>query len=195
METNRWKQAEELFHQALDHEPDSRVAYLADVDSDLRDEVPQLIQAYDAAEACRLQTPALGRPAIPKSARRIGPYTVIKEIGEGGMGAVYLAERNHAQYEKQVAVKLIRPGPGSHALIHRFHVERQILAGMGHPNIARLIKGGITDENQPFLEQPDARKARIVELRFLLSFTVDEFGEIVGLSKATVDRELKFIRG
>jgi eukaryotic-like serine/threonine-protein kinase len=78
--------------------------------------------------------------------RHIGPYRVLGEIGHGGMGAVYRAVRDDDQYQKQVAIKLLREGNGSDLVIERFKVERQILANLEHPNIARLIDGGTTQE-------------------------------------------------
>ena len=152
----RWKQAEELFHQALECEPEQRTPFLDNLNPSIRAEVRALIDSYDAAESERVKR----MPLTPSDARRIGPYTLIRELGEGGMGTVYLAERADAHFEKQVAIKLIRPGPRSLALLRRFHTERQILAGMEHPNIARLLDGGITesggapsskDDGQPFL--------------------------------------------
>jgi serine/threonine protein kinase/tetratricopeptide (TPR) repeat protein len=83
--------------------------------------------------------------------RRIGPYRIIKEIGEGGMGAVYLAERADEQYEQRVAVKLVKPGFDSVFIINRFLSERQILANLDHPNIANLLDGGTTEDGSPYL--------------------------------------------
>src|SRR5581483_9392434 len=80
----------------------------------------------------------------------IGPYRVLRKIGEGGMGAVYLAERDDAQYKKQVAIKLVRPGFASSFIVRRFRNERQILASLDHPNIARLLDGGTTDDGLPY---------------------------------------------
>ncbi len=83
--------------------------------------------------------------------RRIGPYQVIREIGSGGMGAVYLAARADEAYRKEVAIKLIPRGVCTHSVIQRFRTERQILAGLDHPNIARLLDGGATEDGLPYL--------------------------------------------
>lgn len=80
----------------------------------------------------------------------IGPYRVIRIIGEGGMGAVYLAERDDDEYRKQVAIKLIRRGMDSESVVRRFKNERQILASLDHPNIARLLDGGTTEDGRPY---------------------------------------------
>jgi serine/threonine protein kinase len=100
-------------------------------------------------------TPSSG-PAGPEKVdsvrlgRHIGPYRVLDEIGHGGMGAVYRAVRDDDQYQKVVAIKLVRGGFGSDLVIERFKAERQILANLEHPNIARLIDGGATEEGWPY---------------------------------------------
>lgn len=82
--------------------------------------------------------------------RRIGPYRLIRELGRGGMGAVYLAARADDQYEKHVAIKLVRGGPDSAEIVARFRRERQILASLDHPNIARMLDGGTTEDGFPY---------------------------------------------
>jgi len=88
--------------------------------------------------------------ASPESSQELGPYRLVRQLGAGGMGAVFLATRADAEFEKKVAVKLIRTGADSEVLVTRFLRERQILAGMEHPNIARLLDGG-TISGQPYL--------------------------------------------
>ncbi len=80
----------------------------------------------------------------------IPPYRVVREIGRGGMGRVYLAERADGQFEQRVALKLVQHALGARAIQERFLQERQILAGLQHPNIARLIDGGMTPDGRPF---------------------------------------------
>src|SRR5688572_15966513 len=82
---------------------------------------------------------------------RIGPYRILQEIGHGGMGTVYLAARADEQYQKRVAIKVIKAGMGGDEAVGRFRRERQILAGLDHPNIARLLDGGATEEGLPYL--------------------------------------------
>ena len=86
----------------------------------------------------------------PLTGRRFGAYEVLRQIGEGGMGEVYLARRADDEYSKQVAIKLVRVRTGSDMLADRFRQERQILAGLEHPNIVRLLDGGTTEEGWPF---------------------------------------------
>ena len=83
--------------------------------------------------------------------RRIGAYSVVREIGRGGMSRVFLAERADGEFEQRVAVKLLRPGLDSDIDRARFRAERQIVASLNHPNVARLLDGGITEEGQPYL--------------------------------------------
>jgi serine/threonine protein kinase len=80
----------------------------------------------------------------------IGPYRIVRELGRGGMGTVYLAERADEQYEKQVAIKLIKRGMDTDSVLRHFWNERQILAGFDHPNIARLFDGGVTEDGLPY---------------------------------------------
>lgn len=82
---------------------------------------------------------------------RVGPYRVLRRIGSGGMGVILLAERDDGAFEKRVAVKLIKRGMDSEALLGRFQAERQILATLEHPAIARLLDGGISDDGRPYL--------------------------------------------
>ena len=90
-------------------------------------------------------------PSLRASARRVGPYQIVDEIGHGGMGEVYRAERIDGQFDQQVAIKLVRVGLGSAFIVERFLHERQILATLNHPNIARLLDGGATDDGVPYL--------------------------------------------
>ena len=83
--------------------------------------------------------------------RRIGPYRILREIGHGGMGTVYLAERADGQYRKRVAIKLVNPHLGTAEILRRFRNERQVLAALDHPNIARLLDGGTTEDGRPYL--------------------------------------------
>jgi len=153
------QKVESLFQAALERNAAGRAAYLATAcagDAALRQEVESLLAAYEdssgfmetsAADVVRSRLPA--PTAAPPPAGRIGPYRVVREIGRGGMGAVYLAERDDA-FHKQVAIKQIKKGMDSEAIIQRFRHERQILATLEHPNIARLLDGGTTAEGLPY---------------------------------------------
>ena len=82
---------------------------------------------------------------------RMGAYAVVKELGRGGMGAVYLAERADGQFEKRVAIKVLKRGTDTDEVLQRFRIERQILANLEHPNITRLLDGGSTEDGLPYL--------------------------------------------
>jgi serine/threonine protein kinase/tetratricopeptide (TPR) repeat protein len=161
MTPERWQRIQDLFHAALQHEPSQRPAFLADAcagDVSLQREVESLLAAHEEA-ASFLEAPAFAGPATwladgqaeAAVGRQLGPYRLGRAIGRGGMGAVYLGERADGQYQKQVAIKLVRDGFGGEALRRRFHLERQILAALDHPNIAKLLDGGTTADGLPYL--------------------------------------------
>ena len=149
MALDNWKQAETLFHQVVGLDPAEREARLEGVEAAVRAEVISLVAAFEAGTDLEPLHP-VGRVAKAELAN-VGPYALERELGEGGMGTVYLATRADQQFEMKVAIKVIRAGPGSKALIERFYKERQILAGMEHPNIARLLDGGLTEDGRPYL--------------------------------------------
>ncbi len=160
MTPERWQQVKAVLAAAAALEPASRAAYLdaaCGADAELRTEVESLL-AFTPAEGDRfLDTPALGLDALspPPSpqivGRRIGPYEILGELGRGGMGEVYRAHRADGQYEQQVAIKLIRRGYEERGVVlERFRTERQILASLDHPNIARLLDGGATEDGSPY---------------------------------------------
>jgi serine/threonine protein kinase/tetratricopeptide (TPR) repeat protein len=156
--SDRFRRCEELFHAALPLAGQEREAYLegscAD-DPELRAEVERLLAAHEQAGDF-IQLPAtapssLGAVEEPMAGRRIGAYRVERELGRGGMGAVYLAERADGAFAQQVAVKLIKRGMDTDHVLARFRAERQILASLDHPNIARLLDGGSTADGLPYL--------------------------------------------
>ena len=150
----------EIFHAARDLPPNERKAFLdraCGSDEQLRLEVETLLQSHEAADGLFNEPPAhLAAEAIDRAeelsdvGQTVGPYKLIERIGTGGMGAVYLARRADQQFEMQVAVKLIKRGMDSESVLRRFHDERQILASLEHPNIARLLDGGTTDDGLPY---------------------------------------------
>ena len=154
----RWARVEVLFHQASAVPAADRPVWL-DVhcgdDAELRREVESLL-ASDSSDVG--VTVAVGS-ALAESARavaasqagqRIGVYRVVRELGHGGMGAVFLARREGADFEQQVAIKFLR-GVLAADSVDRFRAERRILAPLQHPNIARLIDGGATEDGAPYL--------------------------------------------
>ncbi|MEW6207241.1 MAG: protein kinase [Acidobacteriota bacterium] len=159
MKSEPRQKALDLFEAALDREPGERARFLAQAcaeDAELRAEIEKLITAHQEKSTVIQETfvegspPAL-EPSEPFAAgRHIGPYRIIGQLGEGGMGAVYLAARDDAEYRKRVAIKVIRPEMNVQIVIRRFLSERQILASLDHPNIARLLDGGTTQDGLPY---------------------------------------------
>ena len=157
MTSDRFRRCEELFHAAAALAGPERDEFLASAclgDPGLRGEVERLLAAH-ARAGDFIASPAIAAMEQPEAResladRRIGPYQVLREIGRGGMGAVYLAERADGQYEQRVALKLIKRGMDTEQVLSRFRAERQILASLDHPNIARLLDGGSTDGGVPF---------------------------------------------
>jgi non-specific serine/threonine protein kinase/serine/threonine-protein kinase len=158
MSADRWQRLNEIFHAAVAVRPGGRAAYLDEAcagDDALRREAAELLDAHLRAESDANAFAHLGirldEPASPSvEGHRIGPYLVSGEIGRGGMGAVWLAERADGQFRQRVAIKLIKRGMDTAQILGRFRVERQILASLDHPHIARLLDGGTTDDGLPY---------------------------------------------
>ena len=156
----RWKDVEAVFEQALELPPGEQSAFLRKTcagDEQLRREVESLLESHRRAGAffdnadhflSRESFEENGSFVVP--GQTIDRYRIIHEIGRGGMGAVYLGERADEQYQKRVAIKLIKRGMDTDAVLRHFRKERQILASFDHPNIARLFDGGTTESGLPY---------------------------------------------
>ena len=147
-----------LFERVIDLDDAQRRAILDEVGArrpELRARVDALIAADTAADTLLDAEPsdlwaALLDDAEPEG-RMVGPYRIVREIGRGGMGAVYLAERADGEFDQRVAVKLVKRGMDTDEILARFRHERRILASLEHPSIARLYDGGATDDGLPYL--------------------------------------------
>src|ERR1700674_3218511 len=161
MTPERWQQVSEALDKLLHFSTTQRLDYLAEVargDPELHRELESLLASHEEVGAEFLNTPA--SPTAPGEVeadpqhtllgRRLGAYEIVELIGIGGMGKVYRAFRADDQYRKQVALKVVRGGQDSGFVISRFKNERQILASLDHPNIARLLDGGTTEEGVPY---------------------------------------------
>src|ERR1700674_924927 len=161
MTPERWQQVSEALDKLLHFSTTQRLDYLAEVargDPELHRELESLLASHEEVGADSLNTPA--SPTAPGEVeadpqhtllgRRLGAYEIVELIGIGGMGKVYRAFRADDQYRKQVALKVVRGGQDSGFVISRFKNERQILASLDHPNIARLLDGGTTEEGVPY---------------------------------------------
>ena len=159
-EPERFRQIKDVFQTALELAGEERLAFLEQAcrgDSDLRSRVENLLAADEDTGslleegASDLTARLLSRPS--QGAERIGPHRLLREIGRGGMGTIYLAVRDDGQFQQEVAIKLVQGAYGgleSSAALNRFRRERQILADLHHPNIARLLDGGVTDQGLPY---------------------------------------------
>jgi eukaryotic-like serine/threonine-protein kinase len=143
---------EHLFHQAIDLPTGERPRFLDTAchgDAQLRAELESLLGCASQGDTgIRGAIHSAAARLVPESGARVGPYRLLEPIGEGGMGVVFLAERADGQYEQQVAIKFVQGGA---AAIARFQQEQQILARLRHPNIARLIDGGLTSDGAPYM--------------------------------------------
>jgi serine/threonine protein kinase len=153
MEPERWLEIKRIAGACLEMDPDSRGTYLRETcgdDSTLLTEVRSLLAAH-ANLGDFLVEPAIEQPPEEVlTGRRLGAYEIRELIGEGGMGSVYRAVRA-TDFEKQVAVKVVKRGMDTSFILQRFRHERQILAALTHPNIAELLDGGATGDGRPYL--------------------------------------------
>jgi eukaryotic-like serine/threonine-protein kinase len=152
----RWHRLKEILADALDQSsPEERMALLRQActnDATLFREAQQLL-AHDTTIFDKFAEFAATRLRENENGRlgeRLGAYAVVRELGRGGMGAVYLAERADGQFEKRVAIKVLKRGTDTDEVLRRFRIERQILAELEHPNITRLLDAGTTTDGLPY---------------------------------------------
>jgi eukaryotic-like serine/threonine-protein kinase len=152
------EQLARIFAEALERAPGERSAFLELACRglpELRADAEALLAAHEQAGTFLGQLDAERGAALlegdgEEAGRRIGPYRVVRELGRGGMGVVYLAERVEGGFEQRAAIKVLKRGMDSDAILRRFIRERQILAGLEHANVARLLEGGVTEAGQPY---------------------------------------------
>jgi eukaryotic-like serine/threonine-protein kinase len=163
IDPQHWDRLKTILGEAL--EQNSSAARVAVVekrcgeDTDLLEEAESLLaeaeaflnERTDSFEDCaRNAASTFWQEGPPRSGERVGAYVIVRELGRGGMGTVFLAERADGQFEKQVAIKILNRGADTAEILRRFRAERQILAGLDHPNIARLLDAGTTDDGLPY---------------------------------------------
>jgi eukaryotic-like serine/threonine-protein kinase len=158
MTPERWRRIEEIFREASEHPEADRDAFLDQAcgdDAELRNEVASLLS--HEGEDGFIQSAIAGGTYLLEDHQHdaaigshIGIYRVTGVVGHGGMGTVYAAVRDDDQYHQQVALKLVKRGMDTQFVIHRFRHERQILASLEHPHIARLLDGGSTPDGLPY---------------------------------------------
>lgn len=153
MTTEQWQKVKEVYDELAACEPTKRAArleVLCQHDRAVHTEVEQLLEVQRRAGDF-LESPPQLEFTRDQAGKQIGAYQLLREIGRGGMGTVYLAERADDVHRKPVAIKLVWPGYDSAEIFNRFRQERHILAELDHPNIARLLDGGTTDEGWPYV--------------------------------------------
>jgi eukaryotic-like serine/threonine-protein kinase len=203
MDTAQWIKAKSIFAAALDCDPGMRASFLRQAcghDDTLRLELESLLSAYDASDGLS-KPPWFDLPWVdaPIEGKAIGSYQLIRKLGEGGMGQVWLADQV-GPVRRQVALKLIRVGAYDDVVLRRFQAERQSLAMMDHPAIAKVFDAGATPDGQPFFvmeyvpglpitEYSDQKKLTIRERLELLLAACD--GVQHAHQKAIIHRDLK----
>ncbi|HEY0101336.1 MAG TPA: protein kinase [Pyrinomonadaceae bacterium] len=176
MRKEEWREVEELLDAALELAPEERRKFLEEVGGrapELRREIESLLVCEEGANNF-LAAPALAfsadffdapgndaHGADMRAGQTVGHYRIRREIGRGGMGAVFLAERSDGEFEQQVALKIVRRSFADSELARRFRRERQILASLNHPNIARLLDGGMSADGEPFFAMEYVEGVRI----------------------------------
>ena len=151
LKLKRWRLLEDIFHEVSHEQEPARsvlAARLCANDPPLLEEVQTLLASFDVLGALTPDPPAATQTL---SGARLGNYLLSRLLGQGGMSSVYLARRDDGQFEQTVAVKLMSPHLASGFFTSRFRRERQILADLDHPNITRLIDGGVSESGNPYL--------------------------------------------
>ena len=165
MTPERWREIEDVFHSCLDQDPAERKIVLDEIttrDPELAKEVDKLLAQFEQAESF-IEEPIAANAKRevfsslfddsdldPLIGKILGAYRIEREIGRGGMGAVYEATRSDGEFRRKAAIKVVKRGVDTDFVLRRFRNERQILAALDHPYITRLIDGGTTDDGRPY---------------------------------------------
>lgn len=205
MDPARWQKVKSLLELSLEVPTASRSVFLAEqcgADNSLRGEVEALLEFQSDGEDI-LESSAYSA-VVGDISRLVGSevdrYRIIREIGSGGMGSVFLAERSDGEFEQKAAVKIIKTGAISDAMLRRFRTERQILAALEHPNIAHLVDGGTTADNRPYLVMEYVEGSSITQYAAAKDLSVDQrlelFREVCSAvsfahQKLVIHRDLK----
>jgi hypothetical protein len=184
MTPQAWRQVGELFHEAVAIPPGERTIWATRAcagDEELFRELASLLasdrKARDGFVHDQVKAGLVGfyeREARAREPERAGPYRLVREIGKGGMGTVYLGQRDDQEYHIDVAVKLVTPGMDTSFVLQRFRRERQILASLDHPHIARLLDGGTIGEDLPYIVMEYVDGVRISEYCRQRELTVEQ---------------------
>lgn len=158
MNAELWRKARDIFDAALERPKIQRLEYVQAAvgdDAELLKEVESLLRSHEEASGFLEDSPAPLLPRTeaptPEIGQHVGPWLLLREVGEGGTGIVYAAARDDSSYQKLVALKLLRPDRDSREMVRRFRLERQVLASLDHPNIARMLDASTADGVRPYL--------------------------------------------
>ena len=154
MTPERMERLQALFELALNQPADELAPFLAAQapgDAELQSEVVELVRVHRSGRQLTGRSPASRPDPVEPPVARVGPWSITRLIGSGGMGSVYEAVRDDDQFNKRVAVKFLHRGAHDEIAVARFRAERQILATLNHPNVAVLLDGGVTSGGQPYL--------------------------------------------
>jgi len=177
---NSWDRLGEAFaglETMTPEQRESRLAEIAEDDRELAGELRELLAEHDADRPLEIERLFSGGESKAQGGsigRQIGPYRIIEVLGRGGMGEVFLAERIDGAFEQRVALKLVRAAIDNPHARARFLAERQILARLQHPNVARLLDGGVTDDGAPYLAMEFVRGETITDYCDRLELGVEE---------------------
>src|SRR5216110_292653 len=164
---DQFNREKEIFEQALDITPtEERLRFLTSAcgkDAALLARVQALLRADESGESFLPEQPkAIVVPITEKPGDKIGRYKLLQQIGEGGCGVVYMAEQTEP-VRRRVALKVIKLGMDTKQVIARFEAERQALAMMDHPNIAKVFDGGVTEAGRPYFVMELVRGVKITK--------------------------------
>ncbi|MEK8029254.1 serine/threonine-protein kinase [Ideonella sp. DXS29W] len=150
----RWQLLSPLLDELLDASPERRALRLAELSAEqpaLAEELVSLLGSQQQADDARFLDGTAGAPTSTLAGQRLGPYTLVAPLGQGGTGSVWRAARHDGRFDAQVAIKLLHLSLVGHAAAQRFRREGLILARLTHPNIARLLDAGVSESGQPYL--------------------------------------------
>ena len=157
MNSGEWLQIKKIFNAAIDLPEKERAPFLAGHDENILRQVRKLIEAHETADDFIAESAFIDVGLVDENeidlyvGKQIDDYDILKEIGHGGMGTVYLASKSDQSFDKKVAIKLIKRGMDTTAVLKRFVMERKILASLENPHIASLLDGGSTSDGLPYL--------------------------------------------
>lgn len=180
MNPAEWQKIKKIFNAAIDLPEDERAAFLEKCDEDTLQKVKKLLKAVENANDFIVESAFVDVGFVDETeadfyvGTQIDDYKILEEIGAGGMGTVYLASRSDESFDKKVAIKLIKRGMDTTAVLKRFVMERKILASLENPNIASLLDGGSTADGLPYLVMEYIEGEPITKFCDLHQFSIEE---------------------